>query len=115
MPYYLVTHTSLVETLDEATAAHAVAKNLRVADQIPFTVKLDSEHITHIVVSQPPEDRPFFGSEEAVEPTGVDEGVRVAQGSSPPSGQHRLPINAKVILLLIASLSLGLASGPMIL
>jgi hypothetical protein len=62
MPYYLVTHTSLVEALDEATAAGAVAEKLRVADQIPFTVKLDDEHTTNILVSQRGVERPVFES-----------------------------------------------------
>lgn len=114
MPYYLVTHTSLVEALDEATAAGLVMEKLRVADHIPFTVKLDDEHITHIVASQLPDDRLVFEAEGAVERTNGDEAVSVKQKSAPPAGHLRLPINAKITLLLIASLSLGLASGLMI-
>jgi hypothetical protein len=109
MPYYLVTHTSLIEALDEATAASAAMEKLRVAEKIPFSVKLDDEHITHIVVSQRPDDRPGLEGDGAVEGTGLGSGA-VAQKTAPPAGYHRLPINAKTVLL-VACLSLGLVSG----
>ncbi|TDK31833.1 hypothetical protein E2F50_19415 [Rhizobium deserti] len=111
MPYYLVTHTSLIEALDEATAASAAMENLRVAEKIPLTVKLDDEHITHIVVSQRPDDRPGLEGDGAVEGTGLSDLGAVAQKTAPPAGYHRLPINAKITVLLVACLSLGLVSG----
>jgi hypothetical protein len=54
MPYYLVTHTSLVDADSEIAAAQKVLTGLQTDESVGFTVKLDEENTTEIIVSQVP-------------------------------------------------------------
>jgi hypothetical protein len=66
MPYYLVTHTSLVESEDEVKAAQKVLAKLKSDIAVEFTVKFDDENIRHVTVADtfaseivsPPADNP---------------------------------------------------------
>lgn len=51
MPYYLVTHTSLVEAENEVKAAEQVLMNLRSDDGVQFQVKFDEATIKAVVVA----------------------------------------------------------------
>lgn len=51
MPYYLVTHTSLVEAENEVKAAEQVLMNLRSDDTVQFLVKFDEATIKAVVVA----------------------------------------------------------------
>jgi hypothetical protein len=50
MPYYLVTHTSLVES-EEVKAAQKVRAKLKSDIAVEFTVKFDDENIRQVTVS----------------------------------------------------------------
>jgi hypothetical protein len=52
MPYYLVTHTSLVEADSEVRAAEDVLAKIQQGSKIDFLVKLDEENTKHVVVSR---------------------------------------------------------------
>lgn len=51
MPYYLVTHTSLVEAKDEEAAARVVLEKIRSGEATEFLVKFDDAHVRRIVLS----------------------------------------------------------------
>jgi len=53
MPYYLVTHTSLVEGKDEAEAAEKVAEKLKSDTEVEFTVKSDGDNVRRVKVASP--------------------------------------------------------------
>lgn len=54
MPFYLVTHTALVEAEDEVGAAEKVMANLQTEPRMTFTVKLDENSIKHVSVTRRP-------------------------------------------------------------
>jgi hypothetical protein len=51
MPYYLVTHTSLVEADDEVAAAEKVSAEIRHGRETTFTVKFDDQNIKQVAIS----------------------------------------------------------------
>jgi hypothetical protein len=50
MPYFLVTHTSLVEADDEAAAAAKVYKTICDSEKLTFDVKADEHIATKIII-----------------------------------------------------------------
>lgn len=52
MPFYLVTHTVLVEAEDEVGAAEKVMADLQVKPRMTFSVKLDENSIKHVSVTR---------------------------------------------------------------
>lgn len=52
MPFYLVTHTALVEAEDETGAAEKVMADLQTEARMTFTVKLDEHSIKHVSVNR---------------------------------------------------------------
>jgi hypothetical protein len=51
MPYYLVTHTSLIEGEDEVSAAQTVLTELRSARSVEFLVKFDEASARPVTVA----------------------------------------------------------------
>ena len=51
MPFFLVTHTSLVEAEDEAGAAEKAYEKISGSDQLSFEVRADESSVRHVKIS----------------------------------------------------------------
>jgi hypothetical protein len=56
MPYFLVTHTALIEADNETTAAEIVQSKIARGDQVAFDVRADEQHIVKIIVEAGPRE-----------------------------------------------------------
>jgi hypothetical protein len=112
MPYYLVTHTSLVESEDEVKAAQKVLAKLKSDIAAEFTVKFDDENIRHVTVADtfaseivsPPADNPV------AMPEIVDYGPLVLDQVETRNSSQWHP-RAKGIVLGVSLFAAGLSSG----
>lgn len=50
VPFYLVTHTSLIEAESEEAAAVSALDKIKAAEKLTFGVTIDSKEIHHVVV-----------------------------------------------------------------
>ena len=66
MPFFLVTHTSLVEAEDEAGAAEKAYHKISGSDQLSFEVRADESSVRHVTISTMNRDRSEGG--EALSP-----------------------------------------------
>jgi hypothetical protein len=66
MPYFLVSHTSLIEANNERAAAEATLLALQHARRITFSVTVDQDSITRVVLAPPARQIP-----EALEEAGA--------------------------------------------
>jgi len=66
MPYFLVSHTSLIEADNERAAAEATLLALQHARRITFSVTVDQDSITRVVLDPPARQIP-----EALEEAGA--------------------------------------------
>jgi hypothetical protein len=118
MPYYLVTHTSLIESEDEVKAAHKVLAKLKSDASVEFAVKFDEENMRQVTVSNtlaseivsPTADDPEPDSEAmAVESVDCKPPI-LDQVKTPHSSQWHLRARGIVfgVSLFAAGLSIGL-------
>ncbi|MFN3502665.1 MAG: hypothetical protein ACK4ZJ_10410 [Allorhizobium sp.] len=117
MPYYLVTHTSLVEGDDEIEAAEKVLAKLQSERSLQFVVKSDevTSHTVTVVNQgnwQAPEEETKSSSAQGLEPTAPMSTDKVSLGQSPG---RRPPTNAaRDIAIAIALFAVGLLFGAVI-
>ena len=118
MPFYLVTHTALVEAEDEVGAAEKVMADLLVKPRMTFSVKLDENSIKHVSVTRQTDvaDRSPAAKPAIDEMAGVaDEiaGSEPAQQDQPvvhgTNGQARSIGMIAVVCLAFAFAACGLA------
>jgi hypothetical protein len=116
MPYYLVTHTSLVESEDEVKAAQKVRAKLKLDIAVEFTVKFDEENIRQVTVADTFVSEIVSPTADDLEPDpegmagSVDYGPLVLdQVETRPSGQWHLP--ARGIVLGVTLFAAGLSTG----
>ena len=111
MPYYLVTQTTLIEASDPESAATAVLAKLVAADEVAFAVKLDNEHVSHVVVSRRVPEYQGLYKDDRESIVGD-----VLDISGPDGRPNRILLSTgiKLAVLVAASMAIGLASGLMI-
>ncbi|RYG95385.1 MAG: hypothetical protein EON58_14275 [Alphaproteobacteria bacterium] len=116
MPYYLVTHTSLMEGADEVEAARKVLTKLKSDGAVGFTVKYDDKKIRQLTVAnvpasevgQPPERKPRPSSEQIREDI-VLEASAVNQAHTGVSKPRRL--SDRSVTLGLSLFGAGVAAG----
>jgi len=84
MPFYLVTHTSLVEADDEQAAAQKAVDQIRAGGAVKVTVKSDETTVYHIEVAPKPEKQP----EAPTKPHGSDDTLETAAFEPAPQNNH---------------------------
>lgn len=106
MPYFLVTHTALVEADDEVAAAETVVRNLYKGKDVAFTVKFDDENIRQVVVSALQPDETETAKEESG--TGsVSAGAEMSKTKPVDCGPHLTPSVDRATRLPISLYSAG--------
>ncbi|CDZ54055.1 hypothetical protein [Neorhizobium galegae] len=114
MPFYLVTQTSLIEADDEESAAIAVLEKISSSATVAFTVKLDDNHVSHTVVSRPPDGRLPAKLDDIKEPAEVKAGSGSLAQPSQAQRPTGFPLSAKLVAIVLACVSVGFVSGLML-
>ncbi|WP_149343476.1 hypothetical protein [Neorhizobium sp. P12A] len=107
MPYFLVTHTSLVEADDAAAAAKTVVRNLRDGKDIAFTVKFDDENVRQVVVSARDLDLAEARFDRTVPESGMP-GAETFEGKPIDNETHFTPVGRTVGLSAMLCGAVGL-------
>lgn len=85
MPFFLVTHTSLVEAQDEQEAAQTGVDRLRSGGQVTVSVKTDETTVTYVVVAAL-DEQPLPGSpSETIKPLPSTVAIPEAASAAPES------------------------------
>ncbi|MFF2322926.1 hypothetical protein ACFVTJ_17915 [Agrobacterium sp. NPDC058088] len=83
MPFFLVTHTLLVEAQDEREAAQIGVDRLRSGGEITVAVKSDETTITHVVVAAVVEEPLPVSPSEAADPPRATAAISEAGPAAP--------------------------------
>lgn len=115
MPFFLVTHRSLIEADSDREAAVRALEKIENTDKLAFEVRLDEANITHVVLDarrverEPSENDERLASSEQREVliAPADAGQHL-MGSSPPAGELMRPdkATAAIVAIFLGSLVL---------